>query len=83
MVVVPSFLSGILNSTKDLAQNLHTVSHWAASGEKLTLALAELFAERLPDAELFNIYGTSEFWDATWFLSRDFSGVPAFRSVPR
>jgi amino acid adenylation domain-containing protein len=74
MVVVPSFLSGILNSTKDLAQSLHTVSHWAASGEKLTRGLAELFAERLPDAELFNIYGTSEFWDATWFLSRDFPG---------
>jgi acyl-coenzyme A synthetase/AMP-(fatty) acid ligase len=71
MVVVPSFLSGILNSPKDLARTLRTVSHWAASGETLTSALAELFANRLPEAELFNIYGTSEFWDAAWFPSRD------------
>ena len=40
----------------------------------MTSALAGLFADRLPKAELFNIYGASEFWDATWFSSRDAAG---------
>jgi amino acid adenylation domain-containing protein len=74
MVVVPSFLSGILHSPKDLAQRLQNLSHWAASGETLTSALAALLADRLPKAELFNIYGTSEFWDATWFSASDAAG---------
>ncbi len=74
MVVVPSFLSGILDCPKDLAERLQSLSHWAASGETLTMALAGLFADRLPKAELFNIYGTSEFWDATWFSARDAAG---------
>ncbi len=72
MVVVPSFLSGILDCPKrSRGARLQSLSHWAASGETLTLALAGLFADRLPKAELFNIYGASEFWDATWFSSRD------------
>jgi len=74
MVVVPSFLSGILDCPKHLAERLQRLSHWAASGETLTMALAGLFADRLPKAELFNIYGTSEFWDATWFSARDAAG---------
>ena len=33
-----------------------------------------MLADRLPKAELFNIYGTSEFWDATWFSASDAAG---------
>jgi amino acid adenylation domain-containing protein len=71
IAVVPSFLNSILYSREDLPQRLQNLSHWASSGETLTSALAASFAERLPGAELFNIYGASESWDATWFSSRD------------
>ena len=65
IVLVPSLLRSILDSPIDLAQSLPQLRHWASSGEALPAALAADFKARLPQAELFNIYGTSEFWDAT------------------
>jgi acyl-coenzyme A synthetase/AMP-(fatty) acid ligase/acyl carrier protein len=40
----------------------------------LSAPLAAAFRSKLPRAELFNIYGTSEFWDATWFPTRGQNG---------
>ena len=45
----------------------------------MTAPLAAAFAARLPDAELFNIYGTSEFWDATWFSAQGRDGRAGVR----
>ena len=70
IVLVPSLLRTILASPKDLAQRLPKMRHWACSGEPLSAPLAAAFHARLPHAELFNIYGTSEFWDATWYPRR-------------
>ena len=74
IVLVPSLLRAILASQKDLAQRLLKMSHWACSGEPLAAPLAEKFHTRLPHAKLFNIYGTSEFWDATWSVAGDQNG---------
>ena len=79
LVVVPSFLRGVLDGPRNLARLLSKLRHWACSGEALSAPLAAAFAARLPEAELFNIYGASEFWDATWFAAGDRdarSGVP-------
>jgi amino acid adenylation domain-containing protein len=71
LVLVPSFLRGFLDSTRDLAERLPRLRHWACSGEALPSALAAAFRARLPSAELFNIYGASEFWDATSCAATD------------
>ena len=73
-MLVPSLLRAILASPKDLAQRLSKMRHWACSGEAAVGAAGGEFRARLPQAELFNIYGTSEFWDATWFLASDQNG---------
>jgi len=69
IVLVPSLLRAILDNPKDLAQRLPKLRHWACSGEPLSAPLAAAFRSKLPHADLFNIYGTSEFWDATWFAA--------------
>ena len=52
IVLVPSFLRGVLDSPRDLARLLPKLRHWACSGEALTAPLAAAFAARLPDAEV-------------------------------
>ena len=79
IVLVPSLLRTILASPKDLAQRLPKMRHWACSGEALSAPLAAAFHARLPHAELFNIYGTSEFWDATWYVAGNRAG---FANIP-
>ena len=70
IVLVPSLLRTILDSSQNLAERLPKLRHWACSGEALTSGLAAAFQARLPHADLFNIYGTSEFWDATWCVAK-------------
>ena len=65
IVVVPSFLQLLLDQP-DLARRLPRLRHCACSGEVLPASLVATFRARLPNVELVNIYGTSEFWDATW-----------------
>jgi amino acid adenylation domain-containing protein len=79
LVLVPSFLRSVLDSPRHLARLLSKLRHWACSGEALSAPLAAAFAARLPEAELFNIYGASEFWDATWFAARDRDGRSGVR----
>jgi len=79
IVLVPSLLRSLLASPQDLAKRLPKMHHWACSGEPLSPSLAAAFRARLPQAELINIYGTSEFWDATWHVVREETG---FTRVP-
>ena len=84
IVLVPSLLRAILESPKDLAQRLPKLRHWACSGEPLSAQLTAAFRTRLPHAELINIYGTSEFWDATWFSTDGYkgsSGIPLGKPI--
>jgi len=63
--LVPSLLRELLR-VPDLGRRLPTLRFWVASGEPLPRDLVEEFESRLPDADLYNLYGTSEVWDATW-----------------
>jgi len=65
IVVVPSLMRALLE-VEDIGARLADLRYWACSGEELDPELAKLFCARLPDARLFNVYGTSEFWDATF-----------------
>ena len=65
--VVPSLLHMLLDSVPDLASKLPTLRFWVSSGETLTVELAQRFQQAMPEASLYNLYGTSEVWDATWY----------------
>jgi acyl carrier protein len=65
--VVPSLLASILERWPDLGRQLPALRFWVSSGEALRPALVERFRTAHPGARLYNLYGTSEVWDATWF----------------
>lgn len=66
MWLVPSLLQALLHAHEDLGAQLPQLRFWVTSGEPLTLDIARRFVEALPHAKLYNLYGTSEVWDATW-----------------
>jgi amino acid adenylation domain-containing protein len=65
--LVPSLLRTLLETWPDLGGRLPALRFWVASGEPLTSELVDLFETAAPDAVLYNLYGTSEVWDATWY----------------
>lgn len=65
--LVPSLLRTLLETQLDLAQRLPRLRFWVATGESLTTELARRFQQALPHTTLFNLYGTTEIWDATWY----------------
>jgi len=68
--VVPSLLSVLLDTFPDLQSRLSVLKFWVSSGEPLTVELLDRFRHVMPESTLFNLYGTSEIWDATWFDPR-------------
>ncbi len=60
LVIVPSLLEMILEQGDQALQNLASMKHWFCSGEELPTHLVKLFYERLSEACLLNIYGSSE-----------------------
>ncbi len=67
--LVPSLLGVMLNDP-DLQRQLPDLKFWVSSGEALSWDLFQRFHKAMPDSTLFNLYGTSEVWDATWFDPR-------------
>jgi amino acid adenylation domain-containing protein len=72
--VVPALLRALLESGDDLCTELPKLTFWVSSGEELTADVFERFEARMPHAVLFNLYGTSENWDVTWFDPRRRTG---------
>jgi amino acid adenylation domain-containing protein len=79
LVLVPSLLRALLNSVNEKNLRLHALRHLASSGEPLPSDLAELTVRTLPGVDVLNIYGTSEFWDASSYSGR---APPALDWVP-
>lgn len=77
--LVPSLLRSMLDEFPDLGAQLPALRFWVASGEDLPLDLLRRFTAAAPDAKLFNLYGTTEIWDATWC---DPAGVDLRGRVP-
>lgn len=65
--LAPSLLRALLDTHADLSQRLPRLHFWVASGEPLSTTSFHRFHEQMPAATLYNLYGTSEVWDATWF----------------
>ncbi|TCK33784.1 amino acid adenylation domain-containing protein [Paraburkholderia sp. BL8N3] len=87
IVLVPSLLRALIETENDLRTALPDLTHWASSGERLPAELADAFRRAAPHARLVNIYGTSEFWDATAHEVTDTGdgapdyGVPIGRTI--
>jgi len=60
-------LRALLDLCPNLQERLPHLGFWVTSGEVLTPELFRRFCARMPAAILYNLYGTSEVWDATWF----------------
>jgi len=71
IVLVPSLLRALFESDIDLAARLPRLRHWISSGEPLPADLCREFHQRLPNAILTNLYGTTEVWDVTRCDSRE------------
>ena len=68
--LVPSLLKMLLEAQPVLGKHLPHLRFWVSSGEALSSDLYNQFCGAHPDATLYNLYGTSEVWDATWFDPR-------------
>ncbi len=60
LVVVPSFLSVVLDSEVDVANRLRTLEYCIVSGEPLPLHVARSFLHKLGHCQLLNLYGSTE-----------------------
>jgi len=60
IVLVPSLLRAILDTSTALAQKLPRLKYWSTSGEALTVEVARRFVACMPRAVLLNLYGSSE-----------------------
>lgn len=68
LVLVPSLLRAIMESTADLAAELSDLRICVCSGETLPPELAREFKAKFPQTMLINLYGSSEVAaDVTWF----------------
>ncbi len=74
--LVPSLLRALLDAYPDLDRRLPRLGFWVSSGEPLTRELRNRFEQQLPHAVLYNLYGTSEVWDATWHDPREDPRLP-------
>ncbi|WP_292766899.1 non-ribosomal peptide synthetase, partial [Nostoc sp. NOS(2021)] len=60
LVLVPSLLRILLNTSSVLQFQLPQLKLWISSGEALSIDLLGQFRQSLPDSTLLNLYGSSE-----------------------
>ena len=65
--LVPTLLRTILQSVPEIGLMLPKLRFLVASGEALPTELLHQTKAKLPHATLYNLFGTSEVWDATWY----------------
>ena len=71
IVLVPSLLKAILDVDPALQVHLSDLKVWVSSGELLPREVVEKFYQRMPEAVLLNLYGSSEVSaDVTYFDTR-------------
>lgn len=72
---VPSFLELLLEACPDIGARAPALKFWSSGGEPLSAGLYERFRRAVPTATIYNVYGASEFWDATVFDPVSASGM--------
>ena len=63
IVLVPTLLRVLLDHAPDLGTRVPQLKLWTVSGEYLSADLAERFRSAFPEAQLLNLYGSTE---ASW-----------------
>jgi acyl-coenzyme A synthetase/AMP-(fatty) acid ligase len=75
----------MLDAYPGLAAKLPRLTFWVSIGEAVPADLLVRFEREMPHATLFNVYGASEIWDATWWDPRarrdDLWRVPIGRPI--
>jgi amino acid adenylation domain-containing protein len=83
--LVPSMLEALLDTYPDLRERLPHLNFWVSTGEPLSARLVQKFRRTLPGARIYNLYGTSEAWDSTWYDATDLpasaTSVPIGRPI--
>ncbi|HMY40865.1 MAG TPA: amino acid adenylation domain-containing protein, partial [Marinagarivorans sp.] len=83
LVLLPSLLKNLLNTTLNLAKRLPNLWLWTLSGEAVPTSLAADFRIRLPQSSLLNLYGSTEVAaDVTYWLLSPTTPVPATATLP-
>lgn len=74
IVLVPTLLRAILESSDSLANELPFLEICISSGEPLTMDVVQRFYSALPKARLVNLYGATEVWDVSHkIVPRDYA----------
>ena len=85
IVLVPSLLSVILDEVPDLSARAPRLRLWISTGETLSWELFDRFSANVPHADLLNLYGTTEIWDASHHCAvkaGETGQVPIGRAAP-
>ncbi|AJR06621.1 non-ribosomal peptide synthetase [Photobacterium gaetbulicola] len=73
IVLVPSLLKALLALPADELMPLERLKLWTSSGEPLSNQVTAAFYDRLPQATLLNLYGSSEVAaDVSWFDTKPY-----------
>jgi len=83
LVVVPSLLTAILETGRDLDRDLPALRSLITSGEPLPGTLLQTFRAAFPGRRILNTYGATEFWDATCFDVTDRTTAEGFVPIGR
>lgn len=85
IVLVPSLLRVLLETSENLQDLLPLLKYWVSSGEALSLDLAKRFLKQMPTSILLNLYGSSEVAaDVTYYDVRAYTsepGIPIGRPI--
>ena len=84
LVLVPSLLKALLETTEQTSLNLDSLWLWICSGEALSKELYQRFTEQMPGRTLLNLYGSSEVAaDATCYeTGLDAASEERARTIP-
>lgn len=69
--LVPSLLRVMLDANPNLAEKLPALKFWVTTGETIPGELFKRFLREMPHATVYNLYGTSEVWDVTWYAPEE------------
>jgi amino acid adenylation domain-containing protein len=81
IVLVPSLLSALLGSRRELGADLPKLREWFVSGEELPSELSERFRDCVPLGRLINLYGSSEVAGDATYHEVGFDGVAIGRPI--
>lgn len=83
LVLLPSLLKSLLNTTLNLAERLPQLWLWTLSGEAVPAQLAADFRIRLPQGSLLNLYGSTEVAaDVTYWQFGPATPLPDTATLP-